>query len=151
LAGFISSFGSKCKACFCLLVAHSDGKATSAAGATAGLKATISQLPACMGISSVEVQQTGSGIDSIRYFVTYGSQKVLLSASGNLVSAAAATTFNAPAADSLLAGLSGDLRSTSTGNQMVGAPTGSYLMTATTVSVLVHIGLIGATIAICCL
>jgi hypothetical protein len=112
---------SRSKPCSAGLAAHSDGKTTSAAGATAGLKATITQLPACKGISSVEVQQTPSGIDSIKYFVTYGSQKVLLSASGNLASAVTATMFNAPAVDSLLAGLSGDLRSTSTGTQMVSA------------------------------
>jgi hypothetical protein len=99
----------------------SDGKTNSAVGTTAGLKLTITQLPACMGVSSVEVQQTSSGIDSVKYYVNYGSQKVLLSASGNLASAVAATTFNAPAADSQLAGLTGDLRSTPSGPQMVSA------------------------------
>jgi hypothetical protein len=73
-----------------------------------------------MGISSVEVQQTPSGIDSIRYFVNYGSQKVLLSASGNLASAVATTTFNAPAASSVLAELSGDMRGAANRAQMVG-------------------------------
>uniref|UniRef100_A0A383VEM4 Big-1 domain-containing protein n=1 Tax=Tetradesmus obliquus TaxID=3088 RepID=A0A383VEM4_TETOB len=91
---------------------YSDGKTSSAAGTTTGLKPTITQLPACKGVSSVEVQQTSAGIDSIKYYVNYGTQKVLLSASGNLASAVAATTFNAPAADSLLAGLSGNLSGT---------------------------------------
>ncbi|WIA14670.1 hypothetical protein OEZ85_003172 [Tetradesmus obliquus] len=98
---------------------YSDGKTTSVVGTTAGLKPTITQLPACKGISSVEVQQKSSGIDNIKYYINYGSQKVLLSASGNLTSAAASTTFNAPASDSLLVGLTGDLRNTSSGQQMV--------------------------------
>jgi hypothetical protein len=99
--------------------ACSDGRTNSAVGSSSGLKRTITQLPACKGISSVEVQQTPAGIDSIRYYVNYGKQKVLLSASGNLASAVAATTFNAPAADSLLAGLSGDMRTTASGTEMV--------------------------------
>lgn len=98
---------------------YSDGKRNSVGGIPSGLKPTITQLPACKGVSSVEVQQTPSGINSITYYVNYGSQKVLLSSSGSLASAVAATTFDAPAADSLLAGLTGDLRSTSTGAAMV--------------------------------
>jgi hypothetical protein len=73
-----------------------------------------------MGISSVELQQTPSGIDSIRYIANYGSQKVLLSASGNLTSAVTATSFNVPAASSVLAGLSGDMRGAANRAQMVG-------------------------------
>jgi hypothetical protein len=102
-----------------LCLSCSDGKTTSTVGSSSGLKATMSQLPACKGISSVEVQQTPSGIDAIKYYVNDGSQKVLLSASGNITSTASTTTFNAPAENSLLAGLSGDLRNTTTGTQMV--------------------------------
>jgi hypothetical protein len=76
-----------------------------------------------MGISSLDVQQTPAGIDSIRYFVTYGTHKVLLSASGNLMSAVTATSFNAPATGSFSAGLSGDMRGASNRAQMVGAAT----------------------------
>jgi hypothetical protein len=96
------------------------------------------------------VQQTASGIDSIRYFVNYGSQKVLLSASGNLASAVTATTFNAPAADSLLAGLSGDLRTTSAGTQMVSTLAGTtedvFTASASTETTLDRIALISAMI-----
>jgi hypothetical protein len=101
---------------------YSDGKTSDTVGSPAQ-KSTDTLLPTCQGVSSVEVQQTPAGIDSIKYYVNYGTQKVLLSASGNLASTATATKFDAPSAGSFLAGLSVDQRDTSNGTvEMVRPP-----------------------------